>query len=186
MTLARLLSCALLAIATCAAAQNSYPTAPVKVIVPFTPGTGADIVARILQPELGRRLGQPIVVENRAGASGTIAEDQVAKSAPDGYTVLMGADSMTIAPQLYRSVPFHPVKDFQAVSLAARGTLMLVANPKANVKSLSELIALAKASPGTIAYGSPGVGTPHHLAMELVRGRAGVDMLHVPYKGTSG
>jgi tripartite-type tricarboxylate transporter receptor subunit TctC len=187
MTSRRLLLAALLALAPLASAQTSaYPAAPIKVVVPFTPGTGADIIARIMQPELGKRLGQPIVVENRPGASGTIAEDQVAKSTPDGYTVLMGADSMVIAPQLYRSVPFHPVNDFEPVSLAARGTLMLVANPKANIRSLAELVARAKAEPGRIAYGSPGVGTPHHLAMELVRGQAGIDLLHVPYKGTSG
>jgi tripartite-type tricarboxylate transporter receptor subunit TctC len=187
MTLARLILAVLAAVAPFAAAQTTaYPTAPVKVIVPFTPGTGADIIARIMQPELARLLGQPIVVENRPGASGTIAEDQVAKSPADGYTVLMGADSMVIAPQLYRSVPFHPVKDFQPVSLAAKGTLMLVANSKSGIRSLADLLARAKAEPGKIAYGSPGVGTPHHLAMELVRSRANVDMLHVPYKGTSG
>jgi len=187
MYLTRLFLAALPIAAQLAAAQAPpYPTAPIKVIVPFTPGTGADIIARIMQPELARRMGQPIVVENRPGASGTIAEDQVAKSPPDGYTVLMGADSMVIAPQLYKAVPFHPVNDFQPVSLAARGTLMLVANPKANIRSLPDLLARAKAEPGRIAYGSPGVGTPHHLAMELVRGRANVDMLHVPYKGTSG
>ena len=110
-------------------AQN-YPTAPIRVIVPFTPGTGADTIARAMQPELSKRLGQPVVVENKAGASGTIGEDQVAKSAPDGYTVLMAGDSMAVAPQLYRLVPFDPVKDFQPVSLAARGALVLVATPK--------------------------------------------------------
>lgn len=181
-----LLAALFLAVPLATAQGTAYPTGPIKVIVPFTPGTGADIVARIMQPELGKRLGQPIVVENRPGASGTIAEDHVAKSAPDGYTVLMGADSMVIAPQLYKAVPFHPVNDFQPVSLAARGTLMLVSNPKANIRSLPALLARAKAQPGRIAYGSPGVGTPHHLAMELVCGRANVDMLHVPYKGTSG
>ena len=187
MVFPRILLAVSLAISPFADGQGSaYPTTTIKVIVPFTPGTGADIVARIVQPELAKRLGQPVVVENRPGASGTIAEDQVAKSPPDGYTVLMGADSMVIAPQLYRSVPFHPVNDFQAVSLAARGTLMLVANPKTGIRGLPDLIARAKAAPGKIAYGSPGVGTPHHLAMELVRGRAGFDVLHVPYKGTSG
>ena len=183
----RLVLAAALAAAPLAMAQPpAYPSAPIKVIVPFTPGTGADIIARIMQPELAKILGQPIVVENRPGASGTIAEDQVAKSAPDGYTVLIGADSMVIAPQLYRSVPFHPVRDFQAVSLAAKGALMLVANPATGIRSMADLIARAKAAPGRIAYGSPGVGTPHHLAMELVRGQEDVDMLHVPYKGTSG
>jgi tripartite-type tricarboxylate transporter receptor subunit TctC len=165
---------------------QGYPTAPIRVIVPFTPGTGADTIARVMQPELSKRLGQPVVVENKAGASGTIGEDQVAKSLPDGYTVLMGGDSMAIAPQLYRRVPFDPVRDFQPVSLAARGTLVLVANPKAGIKSVQDLIQQAKAKPGQITYGSPGVGTPHHMAMELLKARAGVVMLHVPYKGSSG
>lgn len=165
---------------------QTYPTAPIRVIVPFTPGTGADTIARAMQPELSKRLGQPVVVENKAGASGTIGEDQVAKSAPDGYTVLMAGDSMAVAPQLYRRVPFDPIKDFQPVSLAARGTLVLVANPKSGIKSVQELIQQAKARLGQITYGSPGVGTPHHMAMELLKTRAGVVMLHVPYKGSSG
>lgn len=165
---------------------QSYPTAPIRVIVPFTPGTGADTIARAMQPELSKRLGQPVVVENRAGASGTIGEDQVAKSAPDGYTVLMAGDSMAVAPQLYRRVPFDPVKDFQPVSLAAKGTLVLVANPKSGIKSVQDFLQQAKARPGQIAYGSPGVGTPHHMAMELLKIRADVALLHVPYKGSSG
>ena len=180
------LGVALLVAAEAAAEPPSWPAAAIRIVVPFTPGTGADIVARIMQPQLAERLGQPIVVENKPGASGTIAEDQVAKAAPDGYTVLMGADSMVIAPQLYSRVPFHPIRDFQPVSLAAKGTLMLVANPKTGIRSVAELLAAARASPGKLAYGSPGVGTPHHLAMELVKNRAQLDLLHVPYKGTAG
>ncbi len=177
----------MLAFAAVAAGEpQEYPSAPVRVIVPFTPGTGADTIARVMQPQLAKRLGQAIVVDNRPGASGTIGEDQVAKAPPDGYTVLMAADSMVMATQLYRNVPFHPVNDLRPVSMAARGTLMLVANPKAGIKSLADLLAQAKARPGAIAYGSPGVGTPHHMAMELLKSESGVNLLHVPYKGTSG
>jgi tripartite-type tricarboxylate transporter receptor subunit TctC len=176
---------ACIALAAFAAQAQNYPSAPIRIIVPFTPGTGADTIARAMQPELSKRLGQPVIVENKAGASGTIGEDQVAKAAPDGYTVLMAGDSMAVAPQLYKN-PFDPVKDFQPVSMAAHGSLVLVTNPKTGIKSMREMIQQAKARPGQLTYGSPGVGTPHHMAMELLKINAGVFMLHVPYKGSSG
>jgi tripartite-type tricarboxylate transporter receptor subunit TctC len=165
---------------------QTYPVQPIRIVVPFTPGTGMDTIARTMQPELSKRLGQPVVVENKPGASGNIGADQVAKSAADGYTVLMGANTMLMASQLYRNVPFNPTRDFQPVSMAAWGTLMLVANPKTGIKSMQELLASAKAKPGRISYGSPGIGTPHHMAMELFKSQANVFMLHVPYKGTAG
>jgi tripartite-type tricarboxylate transporter receptor subunit TctC len=165
---------------------QTYPVQPIRIVVPFTPGTGMDTIARTMQPELSKRLGQPVVVENKPGASGNIGADQVAKSAADGYTVLMGANTMLMASQLYRKVPFNPTLDFQPVSMAAWGTLMLVANPKTGIKSMQELLATAKAKPGRISYGSPGIGTPHHMAMELFKSQANVFMLHVPYKGTAG
>jgi tripartite-type tricarboxylate transporter receptor subunit TctC len=121
-----------------------------------------------------------------AGASGNIGADMVAKANADGYTVLMGANTMLMASQLYKNVPFDPVKDFAPVSLAAWGTLMLVANPATGIKSVQELVARAKAKPDGINYGSPGVGTPHHMAMELFKTKAQLSMLHVPYRGTAG
>ncbi|MBL0419414.1 tripartite tricarboxylate transporter substrate binding protein [Ramlibacter sp. AW1] len=167
------------------AQQAAWPTQTVRIIVPFTPGTGMDTIARTVAPRLSERLGQPVVVQNQPGASGNIGADAVAK-ATDGHTVLMGANTMLMAAQLYKSVPFDPLKDFQPVSMAAWGTLMLVANPKTNIKSLPEFLAAVKAKPGSITFGSPGVGTPHHMAMELVKSRTGTFMLHVPYKGTAG
>ncbi len=169
-----------------AALAQGWPTQPVKIIVPFTPGTGMDTIARTVAPHLGERLGQPVVVQNVPGASGNIGADQVAKATPDGYTLLMGANTMLIASQLYKSVPFNPVRDFAPVSMTAWGTLMLVASPKSGIKSMSDLIARAKANPGGISYGSPGVGTPHHMAMELFNVQSQLTMLHVPYKGTAG
>jgi tripartite-type tricarboxylate transporter receptor subunit TctC len=181
---------AALALAGAAAAASvcaqSYPSQPIKFVVPFTPGTGMDTIARTVGPRLAERLGQPVVVENRPGASGNIGADQVAKSPADGYTVLVGANTMLIAANLYRNVPFDPMKDFQPVSLAAWGTLLLVANPKSGIDSVQDLVAKAKASPGKITYSSPGVGTPHHMSMELFRERTGIDLLHVPYKGSAG
>jgi tripartite-type tricarboxylate transporter receptor subunit TctC len=126
------------------------------------------------------------VVQNTPGASGNIGADMVAKSNPDGYTVLMGANTMLMASQLYKNVPFQPVNDFAPVSMAAWGTLMLVANPKTGLKSMKELIAQAKAKPGSISFGSPGVGTPHHMAMELFKAQTHLFMLHVPYRGSAG
>lgn len=163
-----------------------WPAQSIKIIVPFTPGTGMDTIARTVSPRLSERLGQPVIVQNIPGASGNIGADAVAKANPDGYTVLMSANTMLMATQLYKNVPFNPLKDFAPVSMAAWGTLMLVANPKTGIKSMQELVALAKARPGYITYGSPGVGTPHHMAMELFKTQADIFMLHVPYKGTAG
>ena len=176
----------LMAVAAVTQAQTWQPGQTIKIIVPFTPGTGMDTIARAVSPKLSERLGQPVIVQNTPGASGNIGADAVAKSAPDGYTVLMGANTMLIASQLYKNVPFNPVNDFSSVSMAAYGTLMLVANPKTGIKSLSDMVALAKAKPGFITYGSPGIGTPHHMSMELLKSEANVFMLHVPYKGTAG
>ncbi|GAB3496865.1 tripartite tricarboxylate transporter substrate binding protein [Curvibacter fontanus] len=175
----------LLLLAGTAMAQP-WPAQPVRIIVPFTPGTGMDTIARTVAPRLSERLGQPVVVANVPGASGNIGADQVAKSNADGYTLLMGANTMLMAAQLYKNVPFDPVKDFAPVSMAAWGTLMLVANPKTGIKSLQDLLAQARAKPGSISYGSPGVGTPHHMAMELFKAQTQTFMLHVPYRGTAG
>jgi tripartite-type tricarboxylate transporter receptor subunit TctC len=165
---------------------QTWPTQTIKILVPFTPGTGMDTIARTVSPRLSERLGQPVVVQNMPGASGNIGADSVAKANADGYTVLMGANTMLMASQLYRNVPFNPVKDFSAVSMAAWGSLMLVSNPKTGIKSMKDLIAKAKASPGAVTFGSPGVGTPHHMAMELFKVQAGLFMLHVPYRGSAG
>ena len=165
---------------------QTWPSQSIKIIVPFTPGTGMDTIARAVSPKLSERLGQPVVVQNMPGASGNIGADAVAKANADGYTVLMGANTMLMASQLYKNVPFNPVKDFSSVSMAAWGTLMLVANPKTGIKSMAKLVAAAKARPGSINYGSPGVGTPHHMAMELFKTKTGLFMLHVPYRGTAG
>ena len=175
----------LMAFAAVSQAQT-WPGQTIKIIVPFTPGTGMDTIARTVSPKLSERLGQPVVVQNTPGASGNIGADNVAKATPDGYTLLMGANTMLMASQLYKNVPFNPVDDFSSVSMAAYGTLMLVANPKTGIKSMQELIAQAKAKPGFITYGSPGIGTPHHMAMELFKSKTQLFMLHVPYKGTAG
>ena len=179
----------LLASMTCALAASalaqSWPTQSVRIIVPFTAGTGMDTIARAVGPRLSERLGQPVVIVNQPGASGNIGADAVAK-ATDGHTLLMGANTMMMASQMYKNVPFNPVKDFAPISMAAYGTLMLVANPKTGIKSMNELIAQAKARPGSVSFGSPGVGTPHHMAMELFKVQTGLFMLHVPYRGSAG
>ncbi len=169
-----------------ASAQNTYPTQTIKIIVPFTPGTGMDTIARVVAPRLSERLGQPVVVQNQPGASGNIGADAVAKSTPDGHTILMGANTMLMASQMYKNVSFDPVKDFTPVTMAAYGSLMLVANPKTGFKSLPDLVKEAQAKPGAISFGSPGVGTPHHMAMELFKLESNTFMLHVPYRGSAG
>lgn len=168
------------------AKAQTWPGQTIKIIVPFTPGTGMDTIARTISPKLSERLGQSVVVQNTPGASGNIGADNVAKATPDGYTLLMSANTMLMALQLYKNVSFNPVEDFSPVSMAAFGTLMLVANPKTGIKSIQELIAQAKAKPGFMTYGSPGIGTPHHMAMELFKTKTQLFVLHVPYRGTAG
>ncbi|AZG07441.1 tripartite tricarboxylate transporter substrate binding protein [Pigmentiphaga sp. H8] len=164
----------------------SFPTRAITMIVPYTPGSGADILARAIGPIMSRELGQPVVVENRAGASGTIGTTAVVRAAPDGHTLLMSADTITITPSLYRKLPFSPQKDLAPVGRAAQGTLVLVANPEVPAQSVAELVALAKQRPGQVSYASPGSGTPQHVLMELFKQSTGTDMQHVPYKGMAG
>ena len=171
---------------TGALAQSAYPTQNIKIVVPFTPGTGMDTIARVVAPRLAERLGQSVVVQNQPGASGNIGADAVAKSTADGYTILMGANTMLMASQMYKSVSFDPVKDFSSVSMAAYGSLMLVAHPKTGIKTVADLVSQVRAKPGSVSFGSPGVGTPHHMAMELFKLETSTFMLHVPYRGSAG
>ncbi len=159
---------------------------PIKIVVPFTPGTGMDTIARTVQPRLAEKLGVPVVVQNMPGASGNIGADFVAKAAADGNTILMGANTMLIASQLYKNTPYNPVKDFAPVSMSAYGSLMLVAHPKTDIKLVKDLVRVATSRPGHLSFGSPGVGTPHHMAMELFKLETKLFMLHVPYRGSAG
>jgi len=178
------LCCASLVLACSAMAQTN--NSPIKIIVPFTPGTGMDTIARTVQAQLAEKMGQTVVVQNMPGASGNIGADFVAKAVPDGNTILMGANTMLIASQLYKNASFNPTKDFAPVSMSAYGTLMMVANPKTGIKSVKDLVTLSQAKPGFVSFGSPGVGTPHHMAMELFKLETKAFMLHVPYRGTAG
>ncbi len=179
------ISC-LLGVMTLTLHAQTWPTQPIKIIVPFTPGTGMDTIARAVAPKLSEKLGQTVVVQNMPGASGNIGADAVAKASADGHTLLMGANTMLMASQLYKNVPFNPSKDFAPISLAAWGTLMLVSNPKTGIKTVNDLVTQAKTKPGYINFGSPGIGTPHHMAMELFKVKTNLFMLHVPYRGTAG
>lgn len=179
-----------LSLATAALAQApdsaKYPSRAVKVLVPFSPGGGIDILARTTGQRLSDKWGVPVVVENRTGASGNIGTQAAASSPADGYTLLMTANTIAMAPSLFPNVRFDPNKDFVPISKLALGSLALVATPSLPAKNFQDVVALAKAAPGKINYSSPGVGTPHHLAMELVKQRAGIDLQHVPYKGSAG
>jgi len=163
-------------------AQN-YPNRPVRMLVPFAAGGAVDVLARMLTPKLGDALGQPVVVDNRPGAGGNLAADAVAKSAADGYTLFLTTNGHAISPALYRKLPFDAAKDFAPVSQLVATTLILVATPEFPAKDTRQLIALAKAKPGALNYGSTGVGNPLHLTMELLKISAGIDIVPVPYKG---
>jgi tripartite-type tricarboxylate transporter receptor subunit TctC len=166
------------------AQTGAYPNKPVRLIVPASPGGGADFLARIVSTRLQEQTGQSFVVDNRSGASGTIAADATAKSAPDGYTVLLGqSTSIAVAPHLYPKLPYDTLRDLRAVTLVAEVPNILVVHPGLGVNTVKELIALAKAKPGTLNFGSAGNGAPSHLAGEMFKGAAGVTMTHVPYKG---
>ena len=169
-----------------AAAQEVYPSRPIKLIVPFTPGTGIDILARTLGQKIGDDWKASIVVDNRPGASGNVGTEAVAKAPPDGYTLLTTASTIVLNRSLFKSIPYDPVKDFAPIAPIAVGRLALVTNPSVPAKTAAEFIAYAKANPGKLFYGSPGNGTPHHLAMEVFKSSAGIDLVHVPYKGTAG
>ncbi len=185
MKLVRVACAALLALAASALAQEPYPSRPVKLVVPFTPGTGIDILARTLGQKLGDEWKVGVVVENRAGASGNIGTEAVAKAPPDGYTLLTTAQTMVVNRALFASLPYDPVRDFAPIAPLAIGSLALVVHPSLNIRTVNDLVAYAKANPGKLNYASPGNGTPHHLAMELFKTKAGIDVVHVPYKGTA-
>ncbi len=165
-------------------AQN-YPSKPVTIVVPFSPGGATDIMARTLAEPLGKRLGQPVIVENRTGAGTMIASEHVSKATPDGHTLLLAASSLGIAPSLYSKVNYDPVKDFTPISLVASVVHVLSVHPSVPAKNVSELIAWVKANPTKANYGSVGAGTSTHLESELFATMAGVKMQHIPYKGSA-
>src|SRR5687767_8001884 len=160
-----------------------YPERPVRAVVPFPAGGGTDILARLLLQKASERLGANFVIDNRAGAGGTIGTEIVAKAPADGYTILVASSSHTINPSVYRKLGYDPARDFAPVTLIASGPGILVVHPSVPAKTVKELIALGKAKPGQMNYASAGNGTPPHLAAELFKGMAGVDFVHVPYKG---
>jgi tripartite-type tricarboxylate transporter receptor subunit TctC len=180
-----LLSIALLAlVASVAQAQTDYPNRPPRFIVPFPPGGSVDIVTRIVAAKWGELLGQPIVVENRAGAGGNVGADYVARAAPDGYTVLScGIASHGVSPALYNKLPYDHIRDFAPISLMGKTPNCLVVHPSVPARSLKEFVALVKANPGKYNYASPGFGTSPQMTMELFKLTAGIDLFHVPYKG---
>jgi tripartite-type tricarboxylate transporter receptor subunit TctC len=168
------------------AATPTYPTKPIRLIAPFAPGGGADFVARIAGQKLNVALGQPVVVDNRAGAGGVIGTDLAAKSPGDGYTLLIGsAGPFTILPVISTRLPYDPLKDFAPVTLVSSFPFVLVVHPSLPIKSVQELIAYAKAKPGQLNFGSPGNGSTTHLAAELLKVLAKIDVVHVPYKGVA-
>jgi tripartite-type tricarboxylate transporter receptor subunit TctC len=174
-----------LALAQPAAAQT-YPSRPVTIVAPYAAGGGADLIARLMAQKLGERLSQSFVVENRLGAGGVIAASSVAKATPDGYTLLVAASTqLAIQVTLHKQLPYDPATDFIPVALVASVPFVLIVNPSLPVHSVSELIALAKQKPGQLTFGSSGVGGPPHLFTELLKTMTGIEMTHIPYKGTA-
>ena len=167
------------------AGAQGYSAKPIRIIVPFTPGTGIDILARVAGQKLNERWSQVVVVENRPGASGNIGTDAVAKSAPDGLTLMVTANTFAITPVLGKT-PFDPVRDFSPVTQMATGTMALAVHPSLPVTSTAELVKFVKARPGELNYASPGSGTPQHMAAELFKLVSGTQLVHVPYKGSAG
>jgi tripartite-type tricarboxylate transporter receptor subunit TctC len=177
---------ALLACVGFAAQAQTYPDRPIRLIAPFPAGGLADVLARAVGDELTRSLGQPVIVENRAGAGGNIGAESVAKSAPDGYTLLMTSAGILTANQfLYAKMPFDPEKDFVAVSNVADMPMMVVVSPKVEAKTLAELVAFARANPGKLNFGSPGIGTTGHLGLAMFMYAANIKLTHIPYKGAA-
>jgi tripartite-type tricarboxylate transporter receptor subunit TctC len=176
---------ALLSLVAATAAAQQYPTKPIRMVVGFAPGGGTDIVSRIIGAKMTESWGQPVLVDNRAGATGTIGADIVAKAAPDGYTLIMGhVNSHGIAPNLFKKLPYDAEHDFAMVAYVGYVPNVLVVHPSVPARNVKELIALAKSKPGTLNYASSGVGSTQHLAGEMFKLLTGVDILHVPYKGS--
>ena len=166
--------------------QEPYPSKPLRIIVPFAPGGGIDILGRTLGQKLSERWKQPVVIENKPGASGAIGFDLAAKAPADGYSILMSVNTMIMLPSLNKKLPFDAIKDFAPVAPVAVGTMAFVVPPSLNMKTMAEFVALAKKEPGKLNSGSPGNGTPHHLSMELFKQRAGISLTHITYKGSDG
>ena len=179
-------SAASLAFAGRAFAQSAWPGKLVRIVVPYTPSTGMDILARTLAPRLGTAWGQAIVVDNKPGASGNLGAAQVAKATPDGLTLLMGVNTLVINPALYANMTYDPLKDLAPIGLCATGSFLLVASTASKIRSVDELVKAARARPGALDYASPGIATPHHMAMELFKLQAKVSITHIPFSGTAG
>lgn len=162
---------------------QAYPNKPIKVLVGYAPGGGSDIIARLIAQSLQARLGQPVVVENRPGAGGNLAIDLVAKSRPDGYTLLVTPNTFTMAPALFSKLPFDVVKDFSGVGIIATSPMVVIVSSQVPISSVAELIQYAKANPGKLSYATPGIGTPQHLGTELFKAMTATDIVHIPYKG---
>ena len=177
---------ALLALPFTTKGASAWPDQPIRLVVPYTPAGGPDMIARFVGERLATRLGQPVVVENLPGASGNIGSQQVARAKPDGNTIMSQVNTLVMNPSLYKNMAYDPVTDFAPIGLTAWGSLVLVAHPSQAPNTLAEFIAAAKAAPRTINYGSPGVGTPHHLSMALIETDTGIELIHVPYKGSAG
>jgi len=180
-----LASLALVLAQGCARAQEAWPVKPIRFILPFPPGGGTDILGRIISERLSGSLGQPVVIENRGGAGGNVGAEIAAKSAPDGYTIVLVAPSLAISPSLYSRLNYDPVKDFAPVSLVATVPNVMITHPSVPARTLAEFIALARTRPGGMNFGSGGNGTSNHLAGELFNIVAGVKLVHVPYKGVN-
>jgi tripartite-type tricarboxylate transporter receptor subunit TctC len=181
-------SSVLIAMVACLAAPafgQDYPAKQVRVVLPFPPGGGSDLIARVVAQKLTGTLGQPVVVDNRAGASGNIAAEIVAKAPADGYTLLFGNSSLSISPAVFQKLNYDPVRDLVPISMASSYPFTLVIHPSLPVQSVKTLVALAKSKPGELAYASAGGGTMSHMAMELLRVRTGIQLQHLPYKGAA-
>lgn len=167
------------------AVQGPWPSAPVQITVPFPPGSASDILSRLLGARMTQSFGQPVIVENRTGAGGVIGTDAVAKAQPDGYTLLMATAAHTITAATFKRLPFDPRKDFRPVVELTTMPLLLVVHPDVKANTVQELVALAKSAPGKVSFASSGVGTSHQMASELLKVTAGLDLVHVPYRGSA-
>jgi tripartite-type tricarboxylate transporter receptor subunit TctC len=164
---------------------QAYPSRPITLLVPYAAGSGIDVMARKISAYLSPRLGQPVVVDDKPGAGSVIGSEFVAKSAPDGYTLMYTSNLLPVLPAIYKNLPFDPVADFTHISKVGTGGMALLVNPRVlPVKSLDELVATARAQPGKLNYSSSGIGTPHHLGMEALKDQLGMDIVHVPYRGS--